>query len=222
MFTNHNQAQPDWIQLDRDHVWHPYSSYRSDVPIYPIQSAEGVRLKLVDGRELIDGMSSWWCAIHGYNHPRLNHAIQAQLSAMAHVMFGGLAHEPSSRLVEKLISITPPGLDMVFFSDSGSVSVEVAIKMAFQYWQANGQSTKQKMLSLHRGYHGDTFGAMSVCDPVTGMHALFSDVLPRQYFVAQPRCRFGQPCSDADIEELGRTLSDHSQQIAAVILEPVV
>lgn len=209
-------------QLDQQHVWHPYSAFDSELPVYPVTSAEGVRLKLADGRELIDGMSSWWCAIHGYNHPRMNAALEAQLKQMSHVMFGGLTHEPAVTLAETLVRLTPEPLDAVFFSDSGSVSVEVAMKMAIQYWHAKGQPKRQRFLSLRSGYHGDTFGAMSVCDPVTGMHQLFSGAIPQQVFAAQPRSRFGQPCSDADLASLEQAIKLNLDQVAAVIMEPIV
>jgi adenosylmethionine-8-amino-7-oxononanoate aminotransferase len=187
-----------------------------------VQSADGARIKLVDGRELIDGMSSWWCAIHGYNVPALNAAINDQLKRMAHVMFGGLTHQPAVDLSDKLVEITPEGLETVFLADSGSVSVEVAMKMAVQYWQARGQVSRQKFVSLRNGYHGDTLGAMSVCDPVTGMHTLFNQMLLQNYFVESPACKFGEPCESADIEQLRSTLEKHHQSIAALILEPVV
>jgi adenosylmethionine-8-amino-7-oxononanoate aminotransferase len=212
----------DWIEYDRQHVWHPYAAVYSDIPVFPVQSAQGVRIRLQDGRELIDGMSSWWSAIHGYNHPILNQAIEQQLKSMAHVMFGGLTHEPASSLVKLLVDLTPDGLEHVFLSDSGSVSVEVAMKMAMQYWYALGQPGKQKFLSLRSGYHGDTFHAMSVCDPVTGMHKLFGDSLPPQYFVDKPACLFGQSCRDTDIQPMREILERHADHIAAVILEPVV
>lgn len=212
----------DWVASDDRYVWHPYAAMQSDNPVFAVQSASGVRLKLKDGSELIDGMSSWWCAIHGYNHPVLNQAIQTQLQSMSHVMFGGLTHEPAARLASTLVDMTPEPLQSVFFSDSGSVSVEVAMKMAIQYWQALGCSEKQKMLTIRSGYHGDTFGAMSVCDPVTGMHGLFSGVLTQQFFVSSPQCRFGEDCSDSHIDEMEKTLSSHHGEIAAVILEPVV
>ena len=210
------------MDFDSRHVWHPYAAMHSDNPVYPVQSASGVRLTLQDGTELIDGMSSWWCAIHGYNHPVLNQAIQTQLQSMSHVMFGGLTHEPAARLASTLVEITPEPLQNVFFSDSGSVSVEVAMKMAIQYWHACGRSEKQKMLTIRSGYHGDTFGAMSVCDPVTGMHGLFSDVLAQQLFVRSPQCRFGEDCTDSHIDEIKEALTNHQHEIAAVILEPVV
>ncbi|MGD8572808.1 MAG: adenosylmethionine--8-amino-7-oxononanoate transaminase, partial [Gammaproteobacteria bacterium] len=216
------KKDPHLMDIDRHHIWHPYSALESDMPVYPVASANGVRLKLTDGRELIDGMASWWCVIHGYNHPRMNAALHRQLDSMAHVMFGGLTHEPAASLAEKLVSLTPEPLDAVFFSDSGSVSVEVAMKMAIQYWHARGQTARQRFISLRSGYHGDTFGAMSVCDPVTGMHSLFADVLPRQIFVDQPRCRFGDNCTDQDITSLEKALSDNKNQVAAVIMEPIV
>ncbi len=212
----------DWIDSDNSFVWHPYSSMHSEVPVFPVQSASGVTIKLEDGRELIDGMSSWWCAIHGYNHPVLNKAVTDQLHNMSHIMFGGLTHEPAAKLASTLVEITPQALKTVFFSDSGSVSVEVAMKMAIQYWGALGQSTKQQFVSLRSGYHGDTFAAMSVCDPVTGMHSLFSRSLAQQIFVDAPQCRFGEDCSEADIESLKKTLMDNEHKLAALILEPVV
>jgi adenosylmethionine-8-amino-7-oxononanoate aminotransferase len=210
------------LDRDRAHVWHPYSAMNCDQPLYPVVSAEGVRLKLEDGRELIDGMSSWWCAIHGYNHPVMNKALSSQLADMAHVMFGGLTHPPAVELAEKLVALTPDPLQTVFFSDSGSVAVEVAMKMAIQYWHASDRPGKQHFLTIRGGYHGDTFGAMSVCDPVTGMHSLFSEVLAQQYFVDTPSCRFGDPCVEADIEPLLQRLDTHGDMIAAVILEPIV
>jgi len=181
-----------------------------------------VRLKLADGRELIDGMSSWWSAIHGYNHPVMNRALTSQLESMAHVMFGGLTHQPAVELATRLVELVPAPLQSVFFADSGSVAVEVAMKMAIQYWHASGHPDKQHFLALRSGYHGDTFGAMSVCDPVTGMHGLFRHSLIRQFFVDTPSCRFGEPCTASDIEPLSRQLEAHAEQIAAIILEPVV
>lgn len=207
---------------DRRYVWHPYSSMHSDVPMFVVRSAEGVYLTLEDGRQLVDGMSSWWCAIHGYNVSELNEAINRQLDSMAHVMFGGLTHEPAVALCKKLVEITPPNLDTVFLTDSGSVSVEVALKMAIQYWQAKHRPEKQTFISLRNGYHGDTLGAMSVCDPVTGMHSLFSDILKKNDFVESPGCCFGEPCPDAALAELTTLLDDHHGSIAALILEPVV
>nr|VFK24505.1 MAG: adenosylmethionine-8-amino-7-oxononanoate aminotransferase [Candidatus Kentron sp. MB]VFK30736.1 MAG: adenosylmethionine-8-amino-7-oxononanoate aminotransferase [Candidatus Kentron sp. MB]VFK75327.1 MAG: adenosylmethionine-8-amino-7-oxononanoate aminotransferase [Candidatus Kentron sp. MB] len=213
---------PNWVESDRKYVWHPYSAMGADLPIFPVRSATGTRITLQDGRELVDGMSSWWCAIHGYNHPVLNRAIAEQLEDMAHVMFGGLTHRPAATLAEQLVSLTPDPLQTVFFADSGSVSVEVALKMAIQYWIARGVTGKNRFLTIRGGYHGDTLGAMSVCDPVTGMHSLFTDVLPRQYFVNMPRSPFGAPCAPEDIEPMSRALAEHAEQLAAVILEPIV
>lgn len=213
---------PDWVQWDRDYLWHPYSAMHSDAPAFPVSSASGVHIKLEDGRELIDGMSSWWSAIHGYNHPVLNQAIKDQLTSMSHIMFGGLTHEPAAQLAATLVEITPERLQTVFFSDSGSVSVEVAMKMAIQYWHACGQPAKQKFLTIRSGYHGDTFGAMSVCDPVTGMHSLFSESLTHQYFVESPQCRFGEDCVQSDISALEDTLAENKNSLAAMILEPIV
>jgi adenosylmethionine-8-amino-7-oxononanoate aminotransferase len=210
------------LDIDRQHIWHPYASIRDPAPVFPVVSADNVYLHLEDGRRLIDGMSSWWCMLHGYNHPVLNQAIQDQLGKMAHVMFGGLTHAPAIELTKKLIQLTPPGLEQVFFVDSGSVSVEVAIKMALQYWQAQGQPQKKRLLSFRKGYHGDTFGAMSVCDPVTGMHHLFADLLMPQLFAEAPTCGFDQPWDDSYIEDVRNQLQTHHQQIAAVIIEPIV
>ena len=208
--------------IDHNHIWHPYSAMDSDLPVYPVESASGVRLRLADGRKLIDGMSSWWCVIHGYNHPEMNAALEQQIRKMSHVMFGGLTHAPAVELTRQLIDITPADLQAVFYSDSGSVAVEVAMKMAMQYWQAKGESQRQRFISLRSGYHGDTFGAMSVSDPVTGRHALFHDLLPTNIFVDQPQCRFSQPCSNDDIHPLAQALENHVDEIAAVIMEPIV
>ena len=210
------------IALDQQHVWHPYASMDSPPPAYPVVSAEGVRLRLADGRELIDGMASWWCAIHGYNNPYLNQAMQAQMSDMSHVMFGGITHEPAVRLAQRLADMSPAGLEKVFFSDSGSVAVEVAIKMALQYWHARGQTEKNRMLTVRNGYHGDTFGAMAVCDPVNGMHSLFTSVLPQHYFCAAPPLGFDRPLADTDLDELEQQLKDNHKNIAGLILEPIV
>jgi adenosylmethionine-8-amino-7-oxononanoate aminotransferase len=210
------------LKLDRQYVWHPYAAVGGDMPLYSVQSAQGCTLQLADGRALIDGMSSWWSAIHGYNHPLLNAAIARQLQCMAHVMFGGLTHEPAVQLAKTLVDITPAALQKVFFSDSGSVAVEVAMKMALQYWQAQGKNQRQKFVSLAGGYHGDTFAAMSVCDPVTGMHNLFSNNVAPQFFVPRPRSRFAEPCADADIAPLAAVLTQNANEIAAIILEPIV
>ena len=208
--------------IDQTHIWHPYSAMNSDLPVYEIESANGVRLKLKDGRELIDGMSSWWCMIHGYNHPQMNAALEQQIKKMSHVMFGGLTHQPAINLTKRLIEITPKPLQTVFYSDSGSVAVEVAMKMAIQYWHAKGKPKKQRFISLRSAYHGDTFAAMSVSDPETGMHSLFNDALTKQIFVKQPSSRFGESCKQDDINELETKLSQHANEVAAFILEPIV
>jgi len=208
--------------IDKEHVWHPYSAMNSNLPVYEVESANGVRLKLKDGRDLIDGMSSWWCMIHGYNHPEMNSALERQIKKMSHVMFGGLTHKPAIELTKKLIAITPKPLEKIFYSDSGSVAVEVAMKMAIQYWYAKGQTKKQHFISLRSAYHGDTFAAMSVSDPETGMHRLFKNSLTEQIFIKQPASRFGQPCSQEDIDELETTLKHSATTAAALILEPIV
>ena len=210
------------LDFDRHHVWHPYTSLTNPQPVYPVARAYDVFLELEDGRRLIDGMSSWWAAIHGYNHPVLNSAVVSQLERMSHVMFGGLTHEPAVTLAQQLVALTPAPLQKVFFSDSGSVAVEVAIKMAIQYWGALGKPSKNRLLTVHSGYHGDTFAAMSVCDPVTGMHSLFKGTIQEQYFAEAPACRFHEPCTDEDMADLHLKLERHHTDIAAVILEPVV
>jgi len=210
------------LKFDREHIWHPYTSMLEPLPVYPVESASGVRLKLADGRELIDGMSSWWAAVHGYNHPVLNEAVKKQIDKMSHVMFGGITHKPAVDLCRKLIEITPEPLQKVFLSDSGSVSVEVAIKMALQYQQAKGLKNKSRLLTIRSGYHGDTFGAMALCDPVTGMHSLFTDTLAKHYFIEAPQCRFEDEWNPEDIAGMRSTLEKHANKIAAVILEPVV
>ena len=216
------QSQESLLKQDLQHVWHPYSAIHADTPIYPVKSANGVYITLMDGRVLIDGMSSWWSAIHGYNHPVLNQAIHTQLHDMAHIMFGGLTHQPAIDLASQLVKITPEPLQTVFFSDSGSVSVEVAMKMAIQYWHAKNQPHKKKLLTIRYGYHGDTFGAMSVSDPDNGMHSLFNDSLIKQLFADAPLCTFEQNCSAEDIAPLADKLKENHTQIAAVILEPIV
>lgn len=216
---------PSLVQRDRKVVWHPYAPPAAS-PLFGVESAEGVRLTLDDGRELIDGMSSWWSAIHGYRHPHIEAAMQDQLTRMPHVMFGGLTHEPAVRLCERLVVMAPDGLERVFLSDSGSVAVEIAIKMALQVWQSRGRPDKCRLLTIRGGYHGDTFGAMAVCDPVTGMHALFEASLARQKFAPRPEARFGQVVGggevDRDIAALSVLLETHHAELAALILEPIV
>ena len=212
----------DLLRFDRDHLWHPYTSMIGPLPVYPAVSTEGVRIRLADGRELIDGMSSWWCAIHGYSHPVLVQALRDQAGCMAHLMFGGLTHEPAVALGRLLVELTPEPLDRVFLCDSGSVSVEVALKMALQYQQAAGRPERHRLLTVRGGYHGDTFHAMSVCDPVTGMHSLFARSLPQQLFAPRPGCRFDGEWDERDLEAMERLLSAHHREVAAVIVEPIV
>ena len=213
---------PTDIQFDREHIWHPYTSMTEPLPNYCVSCAHGVYLELDDGRQLIDGSCSWWSAIHGYNNPILNAAVSQQLDKMSHVMFGGITHQPAIDLCKILIDITPKSLDKVFLSDSGSVAVEVALKMAIQYWVGNGKPNKSRFLTVRKGYHGDTFATMSVCDPDTGMHHLFNNMLTQQFFADQPQCLFSQDWDFADILSMKQQLQAHHQEIAAVILEPIV
>lgn len=218
------------LKFDRDHIWHPYTSATKPLPTQLITQAEGVHLSLEGGKKLVDGMASWWCAIHGYNHPTLNAAAESQIKKMSHVMFGGLTHTPAIELCKKLIAITPDNLQHVFLADSGSISVEVAMKMAIQYWQANGMPNKSKMLSLRGGYHGDTFAAMSVCDPETGMHHLFNGSVSKQVFTERPNIRFDSEfdprvdlaCGKAAFADLEKVFDENHESLAAVVLEPIV
>lgn len=210
------------LDFDRQHIWHPYTSITQPAPVFPVARADGVILQLEDGRQLVDGMSSWWCMLHGYNHPVLNQAIIDQTQRMAHVMFGGLTHEPAITLAEKLVNLTPKPLQRLFLCDSGSISVEVAMKMALQYWQTLGQPQKQRLLSFRKGYHGDTFAAMSVCDPHTGMHHLFADAIRQQVFAESPVCKFGDEWDEAAMNDVENKLAQHCHELAAVIIEPIV
>lgn len=210
------------LYFDQQHIWHPYSAVGAGQPLFHVDSAEGCTLRLKDGRELIDGMASWWSVIHGYRHPTMDDALKTQIDRFSHVMFGGLTHDPAIHLAERLLDITHPALDAVFFADSGSVSVEVAMKMAIQYWASQGQAGRQKFLTVRSGYHGDTFGAMSVCDPVTGMHSLFAQTLAQQIFAPRPATPFGQIAPASDLKELKALLESHHKEIAAIILEPIV
>jgi adenosylmethionine-8-amino-7-oxononanoate aminotransferase len=212
----------EMIQRDSQYILHPYASPTTSLPSIPVVGAAGVRLFLADGRELIDGMASWWCVIHGYNHFALNEALHQQIAKMSHVMFGGITHPQAITLSEKLVDITPSRLQKVFFCDSGSVAVEVAIKMVIQYWSAQGLVGKNKLLTIKNGYHGDTFGAMSVCDPLTGMHHLFSGAVAKQYFAEAPQCRNDEEWDPKDISSLTEILSENHKKIAAVIVEPIV
>ncbi|GHE82713.1 adenosylmethionine--8-amino-7-oxononanoate transaminase [Thalassotalea profundi] len=217
-----NKNQLEDLDFDRQHIWHPYTSMSNPLPSYHVKSASGVRIELSSGESLIDGMSSWWSVLHGYNHPLLNKALVEQSQQFSHVMFGGLTHQPAIDLCKKLVDITPKMLTKVFLSDSGSVAVEVAIKMAFQYWQSRGVTSKNRLMTVKNGYHGDTFAAMSVCDPVTGMHQIFEQVLMQNLFAPQPRCDFYQPWNESCVNELSLLFERHHQEIAAFIIEPVV
>jgi adenosylmethionine-8-amino-7-oxononanoate aminotransferase len=214
------------VRLDQQHVWHPYAAMPNSIPCLPVQSAKGCEIHLTDGRTLIDGMSSWWACIHGYSHPHLVQAAKDQIDNMSHVMFGGLTHEPAVKLASELSKIVPgegdSKLDKIFYCDSGSVAIEVAMKMALQYWYNLDNPQKSKFLTIRGGYHGDTFEAMSVCDPVNGMHHIFSSVLPEQIFCSRPTIKFDEPWDESDIEELKSLLGSRSEVIAALILEPIV
>lgn len=210
------------LEHDRLHVWHPYGPMPGRSSVLPVISAAGVRLRLGDGRELIDGMSSWWCAIHGYRHPAIDAAVHDQLARMAHVMFGGLTHAPAVRLAGKLVELTPPPLEHVFFSDSGSVAVEVAIKMCLQHWRAQGRPERRRLLTVRGGYHGDTFGAMAVCDPIGGMHALFAGVLAEHIFADRPPAGFSAAPDPRYATHIEQLFERHAEELAAVIIEPIV
>lgn len=210
------------LDFDRQHIWHPYTSMLSPLPVYPIVRADGCELELEDGRKLIDGTASWWSAVHGYNHPRLNQAISSQLSQMAHVMFGGITHQPAVALCQQLLKMVPANLSKVFLADSGSIAVEVALKMALQYWQGVGQTQKTRLVSLRKGYHGDTFAAMAVCDPHDSMHSMFSQLLPQHDFLPAPQSAFAGPFDDNDLTPLRDLLRRSANDIAAIILEPIV
>ena len=227
MINKHTNQQQELLNFDRQNIWHPYTSMSTPLPSYLVKSAKGVKITLASGEDLIDGMSSWWCVIHGYNHPALNNALIEQSNDFSHIMFGGLTHEPVINLVKKLIEITPKTLERVFISDSGSVAVEVAIKMAIQYWASKGIKRKHKLLTVRNGYHGDTFAAMSVCDPVNGMHQIFEELLFKNHFAPAPQVKFHQDWfaeeqGEKEIVVLEAMFKEHHQDLATFIIEPIV
>ena len=217
-----NKKHTETLEFDKNHVWHPYTSMSKPLPSYLVESAQGVHISLATGEQVVDGMSSWWSVLHGYNHPELNQALVKQSEKFSHVMFGGLTHAPAVELAKNLISMTPSGLNKVFLSDSGSVSVEVALKMAIQYWHSKNKTEKHKILTVKNGYHGDTFAAMSVCDPVNGMHQLFEPVLMKNLFAPAPNISFDQVWQADDTDELAAMFAQHHHEIAAFIIEPIV
>ena len=215
----------DWTELlafDQQHIWHPYAKMPADMPAIGVAKTQGSIITLADGTELVDGMSSWWATLHGYNHPQIQQAMHKQIDTMPHIMFGGLTHEPAIELAKRLVQLTPAGLEKVFFVDSGSVAVEVAIKLAMQYWISKGQPEKNRLLTVKNGYHGDTFATMAVCDPVNGMHSLFNNVLSHHIFAPAPEMGFAIESDNLDIEAFATTLEQHKHEIAAVIIEPIV
>ncbi|NRD73580.1 adenosylmethionine--8-amino-7-oxononanoate transaminase [Shewanella sp. VB17] len=210
------------FNFDKQHIWHPYTSMNNALPAFGVASATGCELTLHDGRKLVDGTSSWWACVHGYSHPTIIQTMQHQLNTLSHVMFGGITHQPAIELSKKLVKITSPKLTKVFLADSGSIAVEVALKMALQYWQGREQPQKQRILTVKSGYHGDTFAAMSVCDPEGGMHTMFGDSVTQHEFVSAPQTKFGQIFDPSDLDEMHATLDSKHDTIAAVIIEPIL
>lgn len=217
-----DNIHPIDLKFDKDHIWHPYTSMINPLPVYPVVSASTNRITLEDGAELIDGMASWWSTIHGYSHPRLVNAIQDQANTLSHVMFGGITHQPAVELCKRLVGMTAPSLTKVFLADSGSVSVEVSIKMALQYWLSQGIRTKTKLMTAKKGYHGDTFAAMSVCDPVNSMHSMYQGFLPEHVFVPAPVSRFDDAFDPTELHQLEAIFKQHHHEVAAFIIEPIV
>ncbi len=219
MLNNHWQSL---LEFDQQHIWHPYAKMPADIAAIGVAKTQGSIITLADGTELVDGMSSWWATLHGYNHPKIQQAMHEQIDTMPHIMFGGLTHEPAIELAKRLVKLSPAGLEKLFFVDSGSVAVEVAIKMAMQYWISKGKPEKNRLLTVKNGYHGDTFATMAVCDPVNGMHNLFSEILTDHFFAPAPQMGFNIDSNNSDINELEGLLKQNQHSIAAVIIEPIV
>ena len=218
-------SSSDWNQLlkyDQQHIWHPYAKLPNTTPAIGVEKTQGSIITLSDGREVVDGMSSWWAALHGYNHPKIQQAMHEQIDTMPHIMFGGLTHEPAIELAKRLVLLSPEGLEKVFFVDSGSVAMEVAIKMAMQYWISLSRPGKNKLLTVNHAYHGDTFATMAICDPVNGMHSIFSEILPKHFFAPAPEQGFDTDSNNDDIKALQAILEEHHNEIAAVTIEPIV
>jgi len=210
------------LEYDQQHIWHPYAKLPNSIAAIGVTQTQGSLITLADGRKVVDGMSSWWAALHGYNHPKIQQAMHEQIDTMPHIMFGGLTHEPAIELAKRLVDLSPEGLEKVFFIDSGSVAMEVAIKMAMQYWISLDRPGKNKLLTVKNGYHGDTFATMAICDPVNGMHSLFSELLTKHYFAPAPEMGFDIEPDNQDINQLKSLLSEHHNDIAAVTIEPIV
>lgn len=210
------------LQFDKEHLWHPYTSMANALPAFGVVAASGVELQLQDGKKLIDGTSSWWACVHGYSHPKIVKAMQQQAATLSHVMFGGITHRPAVELARLLVNMTSPNLTKVFLADSGSIAVEVAMKMALQYWQGKTKPNKQKILTIKNGYHGDTFAAMSVCDPEGGMHTMFGELVTKQLFAPAPQSRFGGNFNPEELSDIANLFEDNHQQIAALLVEPIM